>query len=150
MKNVILGLMITVVSAFQACAQGQVPLQIKASFESKFANAKSVQWEIENDTEWEAEFKLNRKEMSANFDLNGNLLETETEIKVKDLPPAVLETIKNEFADYKIEEAEKVEKPDGTFLYEVELEKGKEEIEVIFPADGKFMRKALSEEEKED
>ena len=65
-----------------ACAQENkkdkqitVPEVVKKAFSAKFVNAKKVEWGLEKEGEFEAEFKLNKSEMSAVFDKMGKLLE---------------------------------------------------------------------------
>lgn len=144
MKKSGIAVAVLLTAAFQVNAQ-DVPQKVKEEFGKKFPNAQKVKWDKENDTEWEAEFKMNGKEYSANFTNDGTWKETEQEIKVSELPDAVKKTLEKEFAGYKIEEAEISETPQGTF-YEVEVEKGKQEFEVLLSKDGKVLKK---EEEKE-
>lgn len=135
--------------AITSCAQEKAPTVVSDAFTAKFPSAKSVKWDKENDTEWEAEFKMNGKEFSAIFSNSGEWLETEQEIKKSELPATVLASIKTNFANHKIDEAEKAEKKTGT-VYEVILEKGKLEIEVVFDADGKVLYQKVHDEEEED
>lgn len=134
-----------------SCAQdGGVPSSVESKFNEKFPNAKSVKWDKENDTEWEAEFKMNGKSCSANFSLDGTWLETETTMKSKDLPNAVQESLKSNFADYKIEKAEIAETPEGK-SYEVEIEKGEMTLEVVFDENGTVVKqKEVKEEDEEE
>ncbi len=133
-----------------ACAQQKAPAEVQNAFKQKYPEAKSVQWEMENDNEWEAEFKMNGREMSANFDLQGNWQQTETEVKMSELPVAVSDAIKTQFAGYKAEEPEKIEMANGEVAYEVALEKDDEEWEVVFAADGTVKSKKQEPESDEE
>lgn len=126
-----------------------VPQKVKDAFSKKFPSAQKVKWNKEKNDEWEAEFKMNGKEYSANFTSNGEWKETESEIKVSELPAPVKKTLETEFAGYKIEEAELAETPQGTF-YEVEVEKDKKEFEVALSKDGKVIKKEESKDEDKD
>ena len=75
-------------------------------------------------------------ELELTFDTDGNFLFSETEIPVAELPAAVINTIASNYAGFKTEEADKLSMADGTTRYEVELEKGKTEKEVLFDAEG--------------
>lgn len=130
----------------QKLKETEVPQVVKVSFAKNFPKVKSVKWSKESESQIEAEFKNGSLKQSANFDTSGNWLETETEIKKSDLPLAIQGTIKNEFDGFKVEEAEKVETPEGVF-YEVELEKGEVAYDVQFSKEGNVLKK---EEEKED
>src|SRR5690349_20267267 len=127
MKSYILFLSAGAIS-LSACAQklkdAKVPASVKESFAKQFPDVRKVAWSRESEGEYEAEFRTKGSEQSANFDSNGNWLETETEIKKIDLPSNVVETINKEFPGYEMEEAELTEtKHNGTF-YELEIEKG--------------------------
>lgn len=135
---------------FSACGQSaKAPEAVTSAFAEKFVDAKKVEWESEEAGEWEAEFKMNGKEYSANFSDDGEWMETEFEVKVKDLPEAVRATITAEFAAHKIEESELSETPEGK-AYEVALEKGEETIEVMIAADGKVLKKEVKKEEDDN
>ncbi len=134
-----------VVKQSKAKKKVEVPELVKNAFKAKYPSITKVKWGIEKAGEYEAEFKINKAEVSVLYDEKGNILETETEIKTSELPTAVLRSIEKDFAGYKIEEAEKNESK-GVITYEVEVEKGKLEYELTYDANGKLLKK---EEEKE-
>ena len=137
MKKVTFLLAVVVMVLSQACEQtnSQVPAKVK--------------WNKENAKEWEAEFKMNGKEYSANFAPDGTWKETEYEIKKSDIPAAVKQAFDNEFAGYDIEEAEVSETADGK-VYEFELKKDETEVEVAISPDGKIIKKETEDEEGND
>jgi hypothetical protein len=141
MKNLILTLAITALISLNACGQKDknVPANIKTDFPQKFPTATKKKWDKENDKEWEAEFKSDGKEESANYDLNGSWLETEYEIQTKDIPGAVKASLDKEYAGYKITESELSETSTGK-VYELELKKGAEKLEVFFDLSGKALK----------
>ena len=135
----------------QKIAADKVPSAVSSAFKTKFPTATKTTWEIENKNEFEANFKLNGVETSANFDNAGKWLETETEIKVAELPAAIQTAIKTDFAGFKIEEASKIESLKNGNCYEAEIEKGEESYDVLFSNDGKVLsRSKLEEKEKKD
>ena len=156
MKISMLTLLLATSVSFVACSQTKksinVPSEVKAAFESRFKGAKNAEWEMESKEAYEVSFKMKGDEYSANFSLKGDWLETETEIKEKDLPQAVLASIQSNFSGFEIEddEAEKVESPNQATLYEVILEKDEEAWEVQFSADGKVVKKTKEEEDEDD
>lgn len=133
----------------QACAQTNAPTEVTTAFSQKFPTAKKVKWDKENETEWEAEFKMNGKEFSANFTSEGIWKETENEISQAEIPLAVKQTLESEFAGYKIEESEISETAAGK-VYEFALEKDESELEVGIAPDGKVMKKEVKNEDEED
>jgi hypothetical protein len=131
--------------------EADVPKAVLGSFQQNFKGAKVEKWEKEKNGEYEAEFTLNKQEQSANFSTDGKLLQTETEIKVSELPKAVSEYVTKNYAGYKISEAAKIVDPAGVISYEAEVEKGKEEFDLIFDSNGGFLKKEVeSGEDKDD
>lgn len=119
--------------------------KVKDAFAKKFPAANKVKWEKENATEWEAEFEINKVEYSANFLEDGTWTETEHEIEEKDVPQNVKSTLKSEFPDYEMEEAEISETQNG-IVYEFEIEKGETEIKVVIALDGTIIKKQDNDE----
>ena len=113
-----------------ACfSQKSAPAAVREAFSKKFPGVSDVDWGKENPTEWEAEFKQNGLDMSANFRADGTWLETETEIKVSDLPAPVQAALKGK----KVKEAARIERADGSTVFEAEV--GKKDL--LFDASGK-------------
>jgi len=106
----------------------------------KAPNAAHVKWGKENAKEYEANFKLNGINMSANYDLNGNWRETETEIAVKDLPEAVSKSIKAKYPDAIVSGTDKIEKTDGKIIYEADIKVNGKKKEIELFEDGKFVK----------
>ena len=116
------------------------PQKVKEAFAKKFPTVKKVKWEKESNSEWEGEFKMKGTEYSANFLEDGTWQETEHEIKKKSIPANVKTTLDAQFSGYQIEEAELSETQEGA-VYEFELEKGEEELEVAIDMNGKVVTK---------
>ncbi|HMQ62249.1 MAG TPA: PepSY-like domain-containing protein [Flavilitoribacter sp.] len=134
-----------------SCAQKtSAPDAVNNAFKARFPTVQKVKWDKEAENEWEGEFRMNGKEMSANFNADGAWLETETEIKKSGLPQAVKDAIAAQFAGYKVEEAALVETPDMASAYEVELEKGETTIEALFKGDGTLIKQKTESEDDED
>ncbi|MDD3044112.1 MAG: PepSY-like domain-containing protein [Candidatus Delongbacteria bacterium] len=145
-------LVMTTVLAFLCfSAYGQtskeVPPIVKAAFAKKFPGATDAKWNNEDNKDWGAEFKLNGKDLSANFDNKGMWAKTKYQIDSKEIPEAVNNTIKKDFSGYKIEKSEMTESKD-TKVYDFVLEKAKEKIEVVIAHDGKVVKKEAKSESK--
>lgn len=151
MKKLFLLFALVATFSFHACSQSskEVPAAVKTAFSEKFPDASKIKWSMESKTEWEAEFKMNGKEYSANYAVDGTWMETEYEIAESEIPAAVKATLANEFKAYKVEESELSESADGK-VYEFELTKGKEEMEVVIGTDGTVLKKEQEEEEDEE
>ncbi len=126
-----------------------LPENIKNAFTEKFPNATDVKWDMENASEWEAEFKMDGKEYSANFDIKGAWMETEYAIEKSDIPEVVKTSIETDFPEYSIEVSEVSETADGK-VFEFELKKGSDVLEVSMDMEGKTIKKEEVKDEEED
>jgi len=153
MKKAIIGIALVFTALVGiACtgpAKDKVPQAVKDAFSKKFPTAQKVGWDKESETEWEAEFKMNKMEYSANFLSDGTWKETEHEIEVSDVPSNVMESLTANFPDYEVEEAEISETASG-MVYEFAIEKGESELEVAIDSTGKVVMKKEMDEEDED
>ena len=127
--------------AITACSQKiNVPAAVTNAFNSKYPGATNVKWGKESAKEFEAEFNLNGNNVSANFATNGTWVETETVIKVADLPAAVVAAINKKYPGAVITSAEKLEEPGDTLLYETVIKvKGKKRT-LEMKADGSLAK----------
>lgn len=133
----------------QKMREKDIPAAVTSAFKTKFPDATKASWEKEGTSDYEVSFKLNGKEISANFDDAGKWLETETEIKISDLPVAVKKALKKDFTDFKIEETSKIENVKDGNYFEVEMENDEATFDVMFTVDGIVLRKTKLEEENE-
>lgn len=140
MKRSLMLVIIASSFAFVACGQkldaAKVPAAVKAGFAKAYPGA-IAKWEKENGN-YEVNFKKDGNDMSMLIQPNGSIVETETDIKISDLPAIVLTYVKEHYAGKTIKEAAKLVKADGSVNYEAEVN-GKD---VIFDANGKFIREA--------
>jgi len=125
---------ISTCSFAQKNQEKNVPAVVKAAFENQFKNAKDVEWEKEGNN-YEVEFEMGEVEQSVLYDATGNLIETEVEIKVSELPSGAQDYLKAKYKG-KIKEASKITDALGTETYEAEV-KGKD---IIFDANGKYIK----------
>ena len=124
----------------------EVPKKVHDAFLMIFPNVDTVAWEKESETEWEAEFDIKGVEYSANFLADGTWTETEHAIKRRDIPKNIKMVLKSEFQKYRIEEAELSETPEGS-LYEFQLEKGEENLEVSIDMNGAVRKQEVAKDE---
>ena len=125
----------------------EMPKVVEDNFKAQNPTTKDVKWEKEGDL-FEAEFEDNGMEKSIVYDKNGNVIATESEIAVADLPSAITQYITDHYNSYSIEEAEKEEKSDGTF-FEVQIESGEQEMDLIFDSQGQFVKQEIEDEKEE-
>ena len=101
MKNFIVLIVASSMISVSAFCQKNPPENVKAEFTKKYASAESVKWGSEVKNEWEAEFKIDGKKMSASFDNTAKWIESETEITEKELPATVISTLNKDFQGYR-------------------------------------------------
>ncbi|GHB60644.1 PepSY-like domain-containing protein [Persicitalea jodogahamensis] len=131
MKKII---MLTALAATISCGAmaqkmkaDKVPQAVRTAFAKAYPNVKDADWEKE-DGDYEVGFEQGKEEYSVVFDAQGNLLETEKEIKTTELPAAVQAPLKGK----KIKEVAVITRAGKTY-YEAEV--GGRDL--LFDADGK-------------
>lgn len=150
MKNLKFISLVMLVAAFTACAASgeKVSPKVQQAFAQKFPKAKKVKWEMENKTEWEAEFEMDAKEYSANFDLEGTWLETEYEIELADLPANIKAALDAEYAGYDADEIEiEISETAEAKVYEIVIENDGKETELTIDLNGKIIKSDVANEE---
>jgi hypothetical protein len=146
MKSFIIPVIVVSLISVSAFGQKSAPENVRKEFALKYGSAQSVKWSTEEANEWEAEFRLNGKRMSASFDNSGKWIESETAISQKDVPVEILNAISKNFKDYKIGPVEIYESPEMKG-YETSLKKGEESWEVIYSDKGVILKKTQTEKE---
>ena len=141
-------LLISLMSFSQKMTPDKIPASVKQAFTKMFPIATDVNYEKEK-KDYEVTFMNKGVEMSANFDATGKWLETETVIRPEDLPKAVADSVERNFPGYKIADVGKVEKPGREFVYEMDLKKDKDGLEVQLSAKGNILKKVPWKEEKD-
>jgi Putative beta-lactamase-inhibitor-like, PepSY-like len=112
-----------------------VPPATTLAFAKAFPAAEKIKWGKEK-ADFEADFVFNGKHFSAVYDQTGVLKETEEDIKTTALPAVVTDYVKQHYKNASIKEAAKITKPTGEVNYEAEVNK----MDLIFDANGKFIR----------
>lgn len=128
--------LITVSACGQKMDASKVPAAVKSTFVKQFQGV-TPKWEKEG-AKFEAGFLQDGLEMSAVFDANGNMEESEMEINVNVLPPVVLNYIKTHYSGLPVKEAAKITKSNGEINYEAAI-KGRD---LIFDSSGNFIKEA--------
>ena len=140
MKKNILSYMACIMICAAAFCQVKVPDAVKLTFTTKFPGASEVKWEKENKNELEANFKMNGTEVSANFSLNGTWVETETTIPANELPAPVTTAVTAKYPAAVYERTERIEKPGGKILYEVNISVNRKKKELELNPDGSIAK----------
>ena len=119
----------------QKMQKKNVPASVKSSFQKKYSAVKEVNWDKEGEM-YEASFDLNKTDNSVLLDAQGNILETEVEIELNQLPQGILDYVKTHYAGKQAKEGAKIIDAKGIVTYEVEI-KG---VDLIFDNNGKFIK----------
>jgi uncharacterized membrane protein YkoI len=146
MKNFVILVAALLMISASALSQKTPPENVKKEFTKKYSSAQSVKWKSEGENEWEAEFKMDGKKMSASFDDSAKWIESETEITEKELPVSVISTLNKDFQGYRKSDIEIFENNEIKG-FELELKKGETSIEVIIDNNGKVIKKTDAKEE---
>lgn len=119
----------------QEISNKEVPTVVTNTLQKNYPSAEKLRWEVEKGN-YEAEFEVNETGYSLLIDISGNILETEMEIKVAELPVKAKDFVSKNYAGKKIKEATKITDSKGDVTYEAEV-KGKD---LIFDSDGNLNR----------
>ncbi len=125
-----------------------VPEKLTKTFQAQHPDANKVYWEKEGEY-YAVEFKENRIEKEVVYDIEGNIVSTETEIPEKSLPSAIQDYVSSNYDGFSIDEAVK-EKTEKGIFYEIEIESKDKEFELEFDGDGNFIKKKSGEDDGDD
>lgn len=129
----------------QTVKDTEVPAAVKDAFKKAYPTAKVQKWEKEG-ANFEAEFMVGKIENAAAYDASGNLVMTEVEIKVTELPKAITDYINTNMKGKKAKEASKMTYADGKVNYEAEVD----DVDYIFDDKGNFIEKEVETDKKDD
>ena len=113
----------------------EVPSVVQNSFSQAFPEAANAEWEKSKEN-FEVEFDQQTEELTALFDASGSLLMQKQEITADALPERINQNLEKQYAGYMVEEVEEVRSAGETF-YQMELENGSKEEQLVFTEDGK-------------
>lgn len=117
--------------------ENQVPSVVLNTFKTEFPKASDVEWEMKGD-QFQVEFEIGYfSDYEAWFKATGEMLYYEEEISKRKLPEAVKNTVQQKYDAYKIDDVKKINKK-GEISYAIELEKGREEINIIINENGQI------------
>lgn len=118
----------------------KVSPQVQQAFSEMFPSATRVEWERRG-SYLVADFRYDGCDADAWFDASGVWHMTETEILYPMLPAAVQSAFEaGEYAAWKIEDVEKIERRGMETLYVIEAERGDAEYDLCYSEDGVLLR----------
>ena len=119
-KTIFLSLLITFLAMEFGLAAGgkDVPAAVSSTFKGKYPGTKVSEWDYRSEQgAYVAEFKMNDKKKYAWFTPDGAWLATSGELKLDDLPPAVIQGLTTgEYKDWTFGDYREVDSPTGKYI----------------------------------
>ena len=127
-----------------------VPQKVKDAFSDKYSNATHMEWDDDdNGEEYEVDFTLNGEHLEASFATDGTWKYTQKEITHEELPQAVKSILKDEYADFKIDDINMLETPEGV-RYKVEADSDNDDRVLLFSGDGTKLKDVTENDDDDD
>ena len=138
---IILGAMFAAACTSNHISQSKVPSVVLNTLKAQYPITDDVAWEKDHDV-YEADVKINDStEVTICIDETGKLVMQKQDIPAAGLPAPVIASIQNNYKDYAIDEAERLER-NGRTYYQVELNKiRKKDLNLVFSPDGNEEKK---------
>ncbi|WP_270516607.1 PepSY-like domain-containing protein [Sanguibacteroides sp. AM78-02pH3A] len=114
--------------------------KVIGTFNSKYPDAQHVEWEIKNNYNV-AEFRNNGIKTETWINSSGIWYMTESDIPFESLPEAVKTSFNaSEYAQWRKEDVDKVERADMETIYVIEVEQGNQEMDLYYTEDGNLFK----------
>nr|WP_294859545.1 PepSY-like domain-containing protein [uncultured Fluviicola sp.] len=124
--------------AFGSCAstidQQEIPSVVINAVMTRYPDATDLEWEVKDGT-YEAEFDLGKDDYEVWVNPQGTILKVEQEIRISQIPAAVLNKVKSDFDGFKMDDAKRVEIAKNTY-YEIELEGKLGDQKIVYSSKG--------------
>lgn len=130
---------------FQSCDDDDnnahfVNEEAKAAFNVMYPDASRVEWEKEGDY-YVVDFYNDNKSKEAWYNNGGEWFLTETDIRFEELPLPIQTAFNtSEYSSWQKEDVDMIERPEMETLYVIEVEKGQEEYDLYYSADGMLIK----------
>ena len=121
----------------EPAATRSVPDVAKRAFEAAYPAVKDAQW-VQDEEGFEAEWKVNGMEHAVVYDEKGNVLLTEEQVPEAQMPAAIAPYLAEKHAGMAVVKVG-MEQKAGVTTYEVELDNGGKELELLFDAEGNYI-----------
>ena len=121
----------------EPAATQSVPDVAKRAFEAAYPAVKDAQW-VQDEGGFEAEWKVNGMEHAVVYDATGNVLLTEEQVTEAQMPTAIAPYLAEKHAGMAVVKVG-MEQKAGVTTYEVELDNGGKELELLFDAEGNYI-----------
>ncbi|MDT0676926.1 PepSY-like domain-containing protein [Autumnicola musiva] len=118
-----------------------LPSVVLNTFQKNFPDAVEVEWGELND-DFEVDFEVEKKDYTAVLTNNGEMKMTGREVSLVELPQDILSSAKQSFPEFKITEADYIEKT-GKKFYRLEIENKQEEKNIFIDENGEISKENL-------
>jgi hypothetical protein len=116
-----------------------VPKIVLDSFQLSYSGIVNAKWEY-GDGFYEVVFTKNGLEMVVDYDIYGKCEQTETEIKLSELPNAVTSYLNKKYKDFIITGASKTVTKSNILTFVVQVGKKGKILDITFNSEGKFLK----------
>lgn len=118
----------------------RVPAEFSNALKTLYPDATHIDWEKKG-VYTVADFRLNNTEYSVWFSANAERVLAESDINYTSLPAAVKTAFQNgTYANWKIDDIDLVERPERESIYRIEIEKGEQDIDLFYLANGTLVK----------
>ena len=107
------------------------------TFQAQYPTAQDADWEVDDKGNLEVQFKLDGEKYRADFESNGNWIETEKSVKWSELPFTVQDQIKAEYDKDDITEIEWVDHKTKGKFYDVEFKQKGKNMDIMYTLKGR-------------
>ena len=122
-----------------SCQLADPPEKVLKAFQDKYPNAEKIAWNIDRNARHEADFTLDGTRFRADFDADGNWVETETSVKWDDLPDATKAAFKDEGKKKDIVEIELVVSHEKGRFYDIEYKTSGHKQDIMITPNGQVL-----------
>ncbi len=138
-KNIAVALIIGLSIGCQFKAEGQdkgekgyAPEAVRITFQKKYPGENDPDWHVDSHGNYESRFRIKGIRHRADFNANGDWIETEVSIDKDELPKAIQDAIDRDYPDEKITEIERVESAAKGLFYDVEFKRKGKNMDIEF------------------
>ncbi len=132
--------------------KSDVPEAVLKAFETSYPKAVATEYSkktADGQTRYEIETRVGELEKDFVYLTDGTLFQIDEDMTVKSLPAAVVEAVKKAYPDGEIDEADKITKG-ANIEFEVMVEVGDTDYELLFSPDGKILTSASVDEDDDE
>lgn len=122
-----------------SCQLADPPAKVLKAFQEKYPHAQKVSWSVDRNTWHEAGFVQDGTHFRADFDAEGNWVETETSVKWEEMPAAAQAAFKDEDKKKDIVEIELVDNHKEGRFYDIEYHTDGHKQDIRITPDGKVL-----------